>query len=47
MTIKELYDWARENNVESYDIAYFDEEGRYYPSQYDLTIEPERLTVTL
>lgn len=47
MTIKELYNWACENNVESYDIAYFDDGSRYYPSQYDLIIEPERLTVTL
>ena len=47
MTIQELYNWARENNVEEYDIAYFDEGTRYYPSQYDLIIEPQRLEVTL
>lgn len=47
MTIQQLYNWARENNVEEYNIAYFDEEMRYCPSQSDLVIEPQRLEVIL
>lgn len=32
MTIKELYQWAKENNVENYDIRIYDYVyGWYYP----------------
>ena len=41
MTIKELYQWAKENNVADYDIAvqYRDSGGFYYGE--DTMIEPD------
>ena len=35
MTIKEFYQWAKENNIENYDIKIYDDAyGWYYPLRY-------------
>lgn len=39
MTIKEFYQWAKENNIEDYDIKICDDAyGWYYPQSECLTI---------
>lgn len=53
MTINELYEWAKENNVENYNvrIQYRDEGGCYYGTdtlyESDIEIDNLRLEVIL
>ena len=49
MTIKEFYQWAKENNVEGYDImAYGDADGgEYHIDSGDIEIDDVRKEVTI
>ena len=39
MTIKEFYQWSKENNIENYDIKIYDNAyGWYYPQSECLTV---------
>lgn len=39
MTIEELYNWAKKNSVEEYEIIYRDDGYRQYPNEADLEID--------
>ena len=39
MTIEELYNWAKKNSVEEYEIIYRDDDYRQYSSKADLEID--------
>ena len=39
MTIEELYNWAKKNSVEEYEIIYRDDGYRQYSSEADLEID--------
>ena len=39
MTIEELYNWAKKNSVEEYEIISRDDGYRQYPNEADLEID--------
>ena len=39
MTIEELYNWAKKNSVEGYEIIYRDDGYRQYPNEAELEID--------
>ena len=47
MTIKELYNWAKKNSVEDYEIVYPDEVCYHYPNYSYLEINREHKEVIL
>lgn len=49
MTIKEFYQWAKENNVEDYDIVAYGDAGggRYHIDSGDFEIDDVRKEVTI